>query len=51
MNGHGLFVYTWSSPTCVVDQLAKRFLFPLSILMLLGLFMNVTNMDDGVMVL
>jgi hypothetical protein len=50
MNGHGLFVYTWSSPTCVVDQVTKRLLFLLSILMLLGLFMNLTNMDDGVMV-
>jgi hypothetical protein len=23
MNGLGLFVYTWSSPTCVVDQVTK----------------------------
>jgi len=50
MNGLGLLVYTWSSPTCVVDQVTKRLLFLLSILMLLGLFMNLTNMDDGVMV-
>ncbi len=50
MNGHGLFAYTWSSPTCVVDQVTKRLLFLLSILMLLGFFMNLTNMDDGVMV-